>query len=321
MRRLINIILGYLFPGIIAGIGGLISGGVGLAGLLGGAPNVPTSGTQPWWVQPGSGQLSNWLQGLNTLSGQTNNLYNTAAPAFGQSFNNQMGINYSPLINAGNEAGSAYSNLANTTVGAGQQLLGGENQLLQTSMDPQSALYARTLGQVTDQSNAINSMYGLGNSPVGAGITGQNVSNFNIDWQNQQLQRQLQGLGGAGTATGQALSALSGVPGELFSSGQLPIQGQQIAAQAPGQAASAYTSGITSALNPLSNSLGQFYQYLSGGGTGANTPVPQWNPYGAAGSAVGTGFNQFGNSGIGQQFGTWLSNLFGGGSGGGLIST
>jgi hypothetical protein len=73
------------------------------------------------------------------------------------------------------------------------QGMGLAGQVANTAFDPQSALYARTQQQVQDQANAINAMYGLSQSPYGAGVANQAMSNFNIDWQNQQLQRQLQG--------------------------------------------------------------------------------------------------------------------------------
>ncbi len=55
--------------------------------------------------------------------------------------------------------------------------------------DPQNALYARTLGQVTDQTRAGLAARGLNTSGVGQGIENSAISNFNIDWQNNLLGR------------------------------------------------------------------------------------------------------------------------------------
>ena len=84
--------------------------------------------------------------------------------------------------------------------GTTQPLINAANQVLQTGFDPQSALYNQQYGQQLDQQNAINAQNGVSGSPYAAGITGQAGQNFNIDWQNQQLNRQLSALGGASSA-------------------------------------------------------------------------------------------------------------------------
>ena len=320
MRRLLSIALQYLFPGIIGSLAGLVGIGSGIAGLVGGAPSVPTAGSQPWWIQSAGGRgniLGDWLNSLNNYSGEANALPGQVQPALGSSFNQQLGINYLPFLNAGQQAGGAYSSLAGAAGQAGSQLMGGANQLLQTSMDPQQALYNYTLGNLTDQVNAGQAQRGLGTSPVGGAEINEALSNFNIDWQNQQLQRQIQGLSGAGAGYGQALQNLAGVPTSLLASVQIPLQTQQTAAAGPGQAANQYTAGITSALGPLLQDPQLLYQYLSGGGTGVPQAVPQWNPYGGAGAALGTGLSQFGGSNWGGGLNNWLSNLFSSNSGGG----
>ncbi len=82
----------------------------------------------------------------------------------------------------------ALANLGTTGLQAG-------NQVLNTAFDPQRALYDRTHQQLIDQNNAINAQSGVAGSPYGAGLTQQANENFNIDWQNQQLNRQIAGLG------------------------------------------------------------------------------------------------------------------------------
>lgn len=77
-------------------------------------------------------------------------------------------------------------------------------QVLQTGFDPQQDLYNRQYQQMRDQQNAINAMSGVAGTPYGAGIAGDASRNFNIDWQNQQLGRQLQALSGYNTAASTA---------------------------------------------------------------------------------------------------------------------
>jgi hypothetical protein len=59
-------------------------------------------------------------------------------------------------------------------------LQAGARGVMDTGFDPRRELYQRTQQQVGDQSNAINSMYGLGTSPYGAGLAAQNNRNFNM---------------------------------------------------------------------------------------------------------------------------------------------
>ncbi len=122
------------------------------------------------------------------------------------------------------------SNVGGWTQGVGQDLAGaygglqqGANQVMQTGMDPQSALYNRTAQQLQDQTRAAQSARGIGMSPYGAGVEGNVMSNFNIDWQNQQLQRQLAALQGAGGAMGQYGAGVAGGAGLAMQGAQLPI--------------------------------------------------------------------------------------------------
>jgi len=73
-----------------------------------------------------------------------------------------------------------------------------------TALDPQQQLQDRTQQRVVDASRAGSSARGLAMSPYSAGIENEAVKNFNIDWQNQQLNRQVAGtnaLVGAGSGT------------------------------------------------------------------------------------------------------------------------
>ena len=110
-----------------------------------------------------------------------------------------------------------------TQIGAGNAILG-------TAFDPQSALYNRTQQQVADQSLAGLSASGLAGTPWGQGVQGNTLSNFNIDWQNQQLGRQLQGIqgagsafGGAGTSANTAFGLGMGGAGAALAGGQAPM--------------------------------------------------------------------------------------------------
>lgn len=142
-------------------------------------------------------------------------------------------------------------------------------QIVQSAFDPQSALYNQQLQQITDQSNAINSMYGLGTSPAGAGLTTQAVNNFNTQWQNQQLGREVQGaqgLASLGNSATQGYTGASNLGGSalntLTTAGQLPqstYSGNQNNIIA---ALNALTSGTTGSLQPDQNTLQALASYL-----------------------------------------------------------
>lgn len=111
-------------------------------------------------------------------------------------------------------AGMAGSDLLNSYAGitSNPELMAGL-QVLQTGFDPQQTLYNRNYQQMLDQQNAINSMNGVAGSPYAAGVTGQKAQDFNTDWQNQQLARQLQALGGYDSAASTAAGNLTNLVG------------------------------------------------------------------------------------------------------------
>lgn len=178
-------------------------------------------------------------------------------------------------------------------------LQSGAQSLLNTGFDPQNALHDRTQTQVMDGLQAANAAAGIGSSPYGAGLVGQGLNNFNIDWQNQQLQRQQAALSGAGSAYGQAgnlgtqalgnyNSGYTGA-GNLFGQGNSSLAGGYTNAANLGTAgANTAGSGYTGASNILSSTLGNFgnaYTNQAGlQGTGLQTLVGAGGlPYGTYG--------------------------------------
>lgn len=115
---------------------------------------------------------------------------------------------YNPQALQGAQAGAGLYGSAVPTLqpgiagmaSAGQNLLSGAGNVLNTAFDPQNALYNRTQQKVLDASNVARSMAGVAGTPYGAGLNTKALSDFNIDWQNQLLNRELAGLSGAGTA-------------------------------------------------------------------------------------------------------------------------
>src|SRR6516162_11200645 len=108
-------------------------------------------------------------------------------------------------IGAASQFGGAAQNIANQGFGNAGMIGGSVGPIIQQAFDPQQALYARTAGQVSDAERAQLTASGLGQTPWGAGAYGQTMSDFNLNWNDRQLQRMLAGTQGAQGAAGSAL--------------------------------------------------------------------------------------------------------------------
>ncbi len=219
-----------------------------LGGLFGG--NQVPQGPPPINVQGTGATQSNVLGGVQGL-GQYNTYDIPGAQQYTQQLLNNPGIG--GYLQGAGQAGQLGMQAGQQAFGAGGDLYGMGNQVFNTAFDPQSALYARTQQQLQDQVRAGEAARGIQTSPYGAGVENKAMSDFNIDWQNQQLQRQLQGLQGAGNAFGQGAglqgqgvgmyqqgSALPYMANQQVGQGQMAALGQlgqfgQQAAQLPQQ--------------------------------------------------------------------------------------
>ena len=324
--------------GIGSGINSLMNSGNPQYGGMGGAP-----GGQYYIPSGQSSADSSWQQALAQLMGNQQNTAANVTPELYQTFLNQAGINTQPMVQAGQDAGAAYGQnaqlaqmLSSMLGGQAGQNFGNASQIMNTAMDPQQALYNRTAQQTQDQTRAAESASGVAMSPYGAGLESQAMNNFNIDWQNAQLGRQVSGAGAAtqlGQLGGQDVSGAYGmagqVPTNLLQSGTVPAQTAMTAYGMPAQAAQNYASGMTSAVSsPYSGIMSQIIPYLTYGSGATNNAF--------TGSMAGQAQNQsMTNQGIntimsglgtGSQngLGNWLGSLFStpqGGYGGGVGTT
>jgi hypothetical protein len=77
-----------------------------------------------------------------------------------------------------------------------EPFLAQQNKIQDVSLDPQEGLYDRTQNQLQEQARAAAKARGLLEGPWGAGLENEAMSNFNIDWQNNLLNRLNQGAQG-----------------------------------------------------------------------------------------------------------------------------
>lgn len=89
-------------------------------------------------------------------------------------------------------------------------LLNSGNSILNTAFDPQNQLYDQQFQKQRDQTNVNEAQRGITMSPYGAGVSNQADTNFNIGWQNNQLNRELQGIQGASQAMNPATTLYNG---------------------------------------------------------------------------------------------------------------
>ncbi len=265
---------------------GWVSAGIGLIGALSGpsTPNLPTN----QYSQIG-------MQGADTAAGQMQDLYPGMASQYQQYTNQQLNNPFASLYQqGGNMEGGMLTGAGGQAYGAGSNLygmgnteMGAANTALNTAFDPNHALYNQYLSNVQNQSAAANAMSGVSNSPYGGGVTGQNLTNFNIGWDQNQLGNQLAGLqaynnaaGGVGRTYNNAAGLQSGGAAAVGQGMQMPyntanqlsqnnigaLNAQQQAAglgnNALGQQANAYL-GVSGAGNQANQTALNAYNYAN----------------------------------------------------------
>ncbi len=167
---------------------------------------------------------------------------------------------------------------------------------LNTAFDPQNALYNRTRQQTQDQTLAGLSATGVGNSPYGAGVLGQTMGNFNIDWQNNQLARQSQGLGSYGQYLGQGGNAYTAGGNLGNAAAGAYTTGSALPYSTYNGIQNAGLSALTQGSNLNSSASSAAQGYLGLGQTGQQIGFNQGQTQGAQ---LGAGLQQL--SGYGQQ--------------------
>jgi hypothetical protein len=291
--------------GTVASVVGIVGGGLSIANSLGGGSGGGGGGGSTGYVPQAQGTadtdyqnfMTQFQQALKANGGNMQAALTAAeqATAPGGMFAN----NGQTTSNVGN----ALINQAGNMQGAQQGLLNAGNQLYQTSLDPQHTLFNQQRQQVADAANANSSMRGIGMGAQAAGLSNQADSNFLTNWQNQQLQRQAQGVAG--------LQGASGTAGQLNAQGFNDLTGGvntlNQGAMSPYQLGQAGANlAQTGIYNPLTQGSNQTGQYLTIGQQGGTNAFNQ----GQVGlNNLTSGLNTLGNSPL-------LQGIFSGGGGG-----
>lgn len=327
-----------------SGMGNMLS--ASMPGIMQGAYNTTSQAgdliSQLQGLVPGltQGAYNNTWQAGNILSQAQNNPYAqqmiSGAQNIGQgmvgaggqlqggatdylsSIGNTVGsLNNNPYTamaqQGGNQAGGMLQQAGTGGFNQGQQLSGAASaglpasqSVLNTAFDPQQQLYNRTLQQTQDQLGAFLARSGLTNSGAGAQIASDAFNNFNIDWQNNQLGRQLEGLQGYN-------SGISGAGSNMGAGNNMMTQGAGTYAQGAALPAQTYQNlgamqldnlgRVGSALGQAGGALGQAGNLQLGGNSagydasmGNLAQLGNFNTaYGNAVGQQGTMFNNVGN--------------------------
>lgn len=251
-----------------------------VGGLLGGAAGGSSGPASVGSYYPNIFQNSQTYQNLaGNNTSNANQLQSTAIPA---AFNNYQTASNNPYASAFQQgagtAGNAYTNAGNSAIQTGQNLMPGAGQLqqyaqqvMQMGLDPQKTLYNQQRQGATDTANATNSAYGL-SGPWAAGNTGQQVQNFDSNWQSQQLQRAIQALGagtsglqGAASLGSQANQLQTSGAADLYSGAGLPYNTAQGISNNQNVNLNDLISNVGNVNNIDSNTMSSLLQYLSQG--------------------------------------------------------
>lgn len=307
--------------GASIGIGAsLLGAGSALSGIFGGTPAQNVQLPQQFQMPNMGGAASSAYDLANTIGGMPNvpqQLYPQFQQAAGNILNNQG----TPGMIAGAQgasqlgAGAALNQygLGNFLEGVGTSMVPYAGQILQQGFDPQNALYNRTQQQVQEQVRSGEAARGLGNSPFGAGVENQAMSNFNIDWQNNQLGRMntaAQGatglVSGAGNAINTGAGLQAGAPGMMQQASMYPYSAYN---QVGGDQFNALNTLSGAGLNMMTTPQMQQQAYMSylQGGNQSNQVANQQAQVGL--NQANLGFQQ--QQQLGNQLGSSLAMLGG----------
>ncbi len=201
--------------------------------------------------------------------------------------------------------------------GAAKPALAAGSSLLNTAFDPQNALFARTQGQLTDATNAQLARSGVASSPYGAGVANKAESDFLIDWQNNQLSRELAGLSGYDTNLG-SVGQAQGRAGELGTAGAAATQqGAALPYNAYNSMQGAGLEALSGASSLAGDAVRSGVGYLGYDTANYGNQLGQYNAenkgwgdmFGGIGDIFGLGSSLFGEGIGGGGAGSFLSSL------------
>ncbi len=234
------------------------------AGIMSGISDQYAAHTLPSYrtqVGGAGGQAdAAWFTAMQAIQSATDRNTGMVDPVILDSYSKMLGIDLSGIVSAGGQAGQQYGGLSDTAgqfggmmQGQGTDAFGRGADLWNTASDPQNQLHDYMRGQTVDNARAADSARGIAMSPYSAGNEADATRQFEMDWQNQQLQRQLagsQGANQAGVLGGADINASMGYygqqPGFTMQGAMAPVQAQEFAYGQPMNYATAFSGAEAS---------------------------------------------------------------------------
>ena len=326
MKRAVALFLLFIRP---AGLDFASAGAGMLGGILGmaNAQSIPHANFNIPGNAPAMDAM--WNQAMQDIQNSVDRNTGMVDPTIVQSYSQLLGIDPSILVSAGNTAGSQYGNLADLSgmySGAlGQQGMGqlaAGQQVYNQGADPQNQLHDFERSQTVDSSRAADSARGLVMSPYSAGNEANAVSQFEMNWQNNQLGRSLAGLQGMDQASaggannlGNSMAFGTASPQLRMQSAATPLQAQTSAYSMPMDFANMFSQAQNQdVLGQYAQMQGQLMPYIGMGdqaqqaqfyanlsGTQARNAMQQQAQYGLAGGGQDQGSSPQGGWGGNQS--------------------
>ena len=291
-----------------------------------------SGGSTPMYQPTGLGAAdTSWQNMFNAQSGIAGDTQRATQPYYQQSLQQGENVNYQPYLQGAQQAGNMYGQVGQAAqgqmAGYGQQaqqalgqqsaMYGAGQQILNTAMDPQNALFAQQQQLVQDQTRAGQAARGLGNSAEGAMEENQAMGNFDMNWQNQQLARQAQGISSAvganqagiqqGNMYGQDQSAMlnaGNMGAQAYGmSGAAPMQAQQYAAAQPGAIAGQYQQQQSGQQSMYGAPMGAAQSYM---GMGSTAGQANYNATSANNQATGNVLGQLASNVPWSSVASWF---------------
>ena len=208
-----------------------------------------------------------------------------AMPNYGQGIWDKMSPELLALAGPTGYDPAAPVNAGKSVIDNASGLPGYEKQVFADGFDPQNALRDRTAQQTQQSTRAAMEARGVDSTPYGAGVEADTMKNFNIDWQNNQLNREATAVQ-AGTTLGTAFDKAN----------TTGIGLETIAPNLQGAAVSSLESAAGGAYAKPQMDAGNNLDYLKQGNANSQTAIQGYNAQvnasnnslGGIGSAIGS---------------------------------
>lgn len=280
--------------------------------MSGGGQPVPQA-----YTPTGSAQADSSFQNLTSgVQPYASALPGQVVPQLTTTTQNVLNNPYTAGYTGGAQASGAYqTNVAapqqqaasSQLYGLGDMAASYAPQLLQQAFDPQRDIYNQGYAKNLDSTNAILAMNGVAGSPYAAGVTGQSVRDYNNNYNQQQLSRELSGLQGLGSIAGTAGGADAAgsslgadAANSLYAGGQQPYSAYGQVQQDDYTALMNLISGTSGAVAPSENLASTMASYLGIGQGAAQVNQNAQKLQDSESSSLWSGLGKF----LGQNIGS-----------------